>query len=176
MTPMELELDLQVPHPGAEVPALAEFRRWVGAALRRSRERRVELTVRVVDEAESRALNGRFRGQDRPTNVLSFPFEVPPGIDADDPARDLLGDLVICADLVRREAQEQDKPVAAHWAHLVVHGVLHLLDYDHIADDEAAEMESLETAILGELGFPPPYEPRMEQPRHAAPGSLPDSP
>lgn len=172
---MELELDLQVAHPGAAVPTLAELRCWVGAALRRSRER-AELTVRVVDEGESRALNGRFRGQDRPTNVLSFPFEVPPGIGADDPAHDLLGDLVICADLVRREAQEQGKPVAAHWAHLVVHGVLHLLDYDHTADDEATEMEALETAILGELGFPPPYEPRTEQPSHASPGSLTDSP
>ncbi|MFY9976155.1 MAG: rRNA maturation RNase YbeY [Chromatiaceae bacterium] len=172
---MELELDLQVPHPGAEVPTLAEFRRWVGAALQRSRAR-AELTVRVVDEAEIRALNRRFRGQDKATNVLSFPFEVPPGIDADEPVYDLLGDLVICADLVRREAQEQGKPVAAHWAHLVVHGVLHLLDYDHIADDEAAEMEALETAILGELGFPPPYEPRVERPSRASSGSLPDCP
>lgn len=169
---MDLELDLQVAQRGAEVPTLAELRCWVSAALRRGRKR-AELTVRVVDEAEIRALNQRFRGQDRPTNVLSFPFEVPPGIDADDPVHDLLGDLVICADLVRREAQEQGKPVAAHWAHLVVHGVLHLLDYDHIADDEAAEMEALETAILGELGFPPPYEPSMERPSPASQGASP---
>jgi probable rRNA maturation factor len=156
---MDLELDLQVEVEveGVPVPALADVRRWVVAALE-GRRQRAELTLRVVGEAEARALNLRFRGQDRATNVLSFPFDAPPGIDPVDPIHDLLGDLVICADLVQREAVEQGKAVAAHWAHLVVHGVLHLLDYDHLNEAEAAEMEGLESAILGGLGFPPPYE------------------
>ncbi len=155
---MDLELDLQLPleTAGADVPSLSDLRRWVAAALA-GRRARAELTVRVVGEAEGRDLNRRYRGQDRPTNVLSFPFDAPPGIDAADPIHDLLGDLVICADLVRQEAQEQGTPVVAHWAHLVVHGVLHLLDYDHLAEEEATQMEGLETAILGGLGFPPPY-------------------
>lgn len=158
---MDLELDLQLETVGADAPSQAELSRWVAAALEGRRER-AELTIRVVGEEEGRELNRRYRGQDRPTNVLSFPFDAPPWIDAGDPIHDLLGDLVICADLVRREAQEQGKPVAAHWAHLVVHGVLHLLDYDHLTDAEAAEMEGLETAVLGGLGFPSPYQPESE--------------
>lgn len=155
---VDLELDLQLEAEGVLVPPPADLRRWVAATLWGRRER-AELTLRVVTETEGRALNRRFRGQDRPTNVLSFPFEAPPGIDPEDPIHDLLGDLVICADLVQREAVAQGKAVVAHWAHLVVHGVLHLLDYDHRNEAEAAEMEGLETLILGRLGFPPPYEP-----------------
>ncbi|MGE5154938.1 MAG: rRNA maturation RNase YbeY [Bdellovibrio bacteriovorus] len=158
---MELELDLQVETTAPGVPSLADLRRWAMASLEGMRAR-AELTIRVVGEAEGRELNRRYRGQDRPTNVLSFPFEVPPGIDPDDAVHDLLGDLVICADLVQREAREQGKPAVAHWAHLVVHGVLHLLDYDHLTDEDAAQMEGLETAILGGLGFPPPYQPDTE--------------
>ena len=111
-----------------------------------------KMTVRIVDEAESHALNLNYRGKDRPTNVLSFPFECP-----DEVELPLLGDLVICRQVVEREAQEQDKPLMAHWAHMVVHGSLHLLGYDHIEDDEAEEMESLETQIMTELGFADPY-------------------
>ena len=158
---MDLELDLQLETVGADAPSQVELSRWAAAALEGRRER-AELTIRVVGEEEGRELNRRYRGQDRPTNVLSFPFDAPSWIDADDPIHDLLGDLVICADLVRREAQEQGKPVAAHWAHLVVHGVLHLLDYDHLTEDEATQMEGLETAILGGLGFPSPYQPESE--------------
>ena len=154
---MDLELDLQLEASGNDVPPPSALRQWVAAVLGDRRER-AELTIRVVGEEEARGLNRRFRGQDRPTNVLAFPFEEPPGIAEDDPVHDYLGDLVICADLVQREAREQGKPVTAHWAHLVVHGVLHLLDYDHLTDPEAAQMEGLETAILGGLGFPPPYE------------------
>lgn len=158
---MNLELDLQLGTAAPQVPSRAELRGWVAAVLEGRRER-AELTIRVVGESEARDLNRRYRGQDRATNVLSFPFEAPPGIADGDPIHDLLGDLVICAELVHREAREQGKPVAAHWAHLVVHGVLHLLDYDHLTEDEAAEMEGLETAILGGLGFPPPYDPASE--------------
>ena len=112
----------------------------------------LKMTVRIVDEAESHDLNLTYRGKDRPTNVLSFPFECP-----DEVELPLLGDLVICRQVVEREAIEQEKPLMAHWAHMIVHGSLHLLGYDHIEDDEAEEMESLETEIMQGLGFADPY-------------------
>ena len=154
---VHLELDLQLATDAPELPSLPQFERWTKAALDGHRER-AELTIRIVDPDEGAALNRQYRGLDRPTNVLSFPFELPPGLDPDDAIRDLLGDLVICAEVVRREALEQGKDAPAHWAHMVVHGVLHLLDYDHLDEAEAEAMETLETNILGGLGFPPPYE------------------
>ncbi len=111
-----------------------------------------ELTVRIVDTEESHQLNHDYRGKDKPTNVLSFPFEAPPGMELD-----LLGDLIIRCQVVEKEAEEQNKPLLAHWAHMVVHGSLHLLGYDHIEDDEAEEMESLETEIMQTMGFEDPY-------------------
>jgi probable rRNA maturation factor len=132
-------------------PAAADFRRWLRAALRTPRAT-VALTVRIVDEAESAELNGRFRDKHHPTNVLSFPAEAIAGIPAPE-----LGDLVICAPVVEREAAEQGKAVEAHWAHMAVHGVLHLRGYDHETDQEAERMEQLETGILERLGYPNPY-------------------
>ena len=133
------------------LPTAEQIEQWATAAVQPQSDE-VEMTVRIVDEAESHELNLNYRGKDRPTNVLSFPFECP-----DEVELPLLGDLVICRQVVEREAQEQDKPVMAHWAHMVVHGSLHLLGYDHIEDDEAEEMESLETQIMTELGFADPY-------------------
>ena len=133
------------------LPTAEQIEEWATAAVQPQSDE-VEMTVRIVDEAESHALNLNYRGKDRPTNVLSFPFECP-----DEVELPLLGDLVICRQVVEREAQEQDKPVMAHWAHMVVHGSLHLLGYDHIEDDEAEEMESLETQIMTGLGFADPY-------------------
>ena len=133
------------------LPTAEQIEQWATAAVQPESDE-VEMTVRIVDEAESHALNLNYRGKDRPTNVLSFPFECP-----DEVELPLLGDLVICLQVVEREAQEQDKPVMAHWAHMVVHGSLHLLGYDHIEDDEAEEMESLETQIMTGLGFADPY-------------------
>ncbi|MEM9057669.1 MAG: rRNA maturation RNase YbeY, partial [Pseudomonadota bacterium] len=144
----DLDLQLAVPQP---VPSIDSFRRWAGAALAGRRDG-AELTVRVVSPDESAALNAAYRGKDAPTNVLSFAAELPPPIDVP-----LLGDLVICAALVEREAREQGKTLEAHWAHLVVHGCLHLLGFDHGSDAEAREMEGLETVILAELGYPDPY-------------------
>jgi len=128
-----LMLDLEVQYAIREagitsqqaVPTQHEFHSWVAAALTPV-NRSVEMVIRVVDEQESRQLNSRYRGKDKPTNVLSFPFEAPAGIDSAH-----LGDLVICAALVKREAREQQKREIDHWAHLVVHGVLHLLGLDH---------------------------------------------
>jgi len=146
-------LDLQNASTSSWVPGVSACDHWVAAVLTGRRER-AELTIRVVDAAESAALNLRFRGKQGPTNVLSFPFESPPGM----PPIDLIGDLVICAPMVERESREQGKSLDAHWAHMVVHGILHLLGYDHLDDSEAAEMEGLETRILCGLGFPHPYE------------------
>jgi probable rRNA maturation factor len=158
---VDLVLDLQIVTGEAPVPAETDLARWAEAALA-GRRAGAELTIRVVGREEGRALNRRYRGPDRPTNVLSFPFELPAGMGVDDPLQDgvgdFLGDLVICAPVVQDEAREQGKPEAAHWAHLVVHGVLHLIDYEHVTDEGAVQMEALETAIIQGLGFPPPYE------------------
>ena len=145
-------IDLQIAcEQETGLPTAEQIEQWATAAVQPQSEE-VEMTVRIVDEAEGHELNLNYRGKDRPTNVLSFPFECP-----DEVELPLLGDLVICRQVVEREAQEQDKPVMAHWAHMVVHGSLHLLGYDHIKDDEAEEMESLETQIMTGLGFADPY-------------------
>lgn len=143
----------------AGLPAEADFLRWAEAALRAagsSGERRL-LDIRLVSEAESQALNRDYRGKDKPTNVLSFPADLPPELLAElDEVP--LGDLAICAEVVAREAVEQGKPLQAHWAHMTVHGVLHLLGHDHIEEADAARMEPLEIAVLAELGCDNPYD------------------
>ena len=145
-------IDLQIAcEQETGLPTAQQIEQWATAAVQPQSDE-VEMTVRIVDEAESHELNLNYRGKDRPTNVLSFPFECP-----DEVELPLLGDLVICRQVVEREAQEQEKPLMAHWAHMVVHGSLHLLGYDHIEDDEAEEMESLETQIMMGLGFADPY-------------------
>lgn len=136
------------------VPAEAEFRRWIEAALA-DRRPGTELAIRIVDESEGAELNATYRHKQGATNVLSFPAELPAGVPLA-----VLGDLVICAPVVTREAREQGKPPEAHWAHLVVHGCLHLLGFDHEAETEAAEMEALERSILARMGYPDPYAPR----------------
>ena len=145
-------VDLQIATENIEgLPTEEQIVQWATAAVQPEGDE-VEMTVRIVDESESHELNLTYRGKDRPTNVLSFPFECP-----DEVELPLLGDLVICRQVVEREAAEQEKPLMAHWAHMVVHGCLHLLGYDHIEDDEAEEMESLETQIMQGLGFDDPY-------------------
>ncbi|MFZ7260440.1 rRNA maturation RNase YbeY [Avibacterium avium] len=145
-------VDLQIAAENSEnLPTEQQFQQWATAAVQ-AENLQPEITIRVVDEAESQSLNATYRGKDYPTNVLSFPFECPEEVELP-----LLGDLVICRQVVEREAQEQSKPLMSHWAHMVVHGCLHLLGYDHIEDDEAEEMESLETEIMQDLGFADPY-------------------
>ena len=149
---MAIELDLQIACKNEQLPKFADFQRWVDSALCQY-NKPFELTIRLVDVEESQQLNFQYRHKDKPTNVLSFPFEVPKGIELD-----LLGDLIICVNVVEQEALEQKKTLKAHWSHMVIHGCLHLLGYDHISDDEAQEMESLEIDILAKLGFNNPYE------------------
>ncbi|MDY4594566.1 MAG: rRNA maturation RNase YbeY [[Pasteurella] aerogenes] len=145
-------IDLQIASENIEnLPSEEQIQQWANAAVR-AQTMEPEITVRIVDEAESHQLNLTYRGKDKPTNVLSFPFECP-----DEVELTLLGDLVICRQVVEQEAREQGKPLMAHWAHMVVHGCLHLLGYDHIEDAEAEEMESLETEIMLGLGFEDPY-------------------
>jgi probable rRNA maturation factor len=151
---MTLELDIQNASTAPHLPAPNQIRHWIEAALLAGRRARAELSVRLVDEPDGADLNKRFRGRHGATNVLSFPFEPLPGLGE----CDLIGDLVICAPIVAREAREQGKTLDAHWAHMLVHGVLHLLGYDHLDAASTEQMEVLETRILCGLGFPPPYE------------------
>lgn len=149
------KLDVSVGYAASRkgVPASASFRRWIEAALKGARRRKAtEVSVRIVDTEEGQALNLQYRGRDYATNVLSFPVELPPGVDLP-----LIGDLVICAPVVAREAAEQGKKPADHWAHLTIHGTLHLLGYDHIDEAEAEAMEALETRVLAGLGISDPY-------------------
>ncbi|MBW1213330.1 rRNA maturation RNase YbeY [Pantoea allii] len=145
-------LDLQLACEQTDnLPTESQFQHWLEASVMPFQPES-EVTIRVVDESESHELNLTYRGKDKPTNVLSFPFEAPPGIELP-----LLGDLIICRQVVEQEAQEQGKTTEAHWAHMVIHGTLHLLGYDHIEDGEAEEMEGIETEIMLALGYPDPY-------------------
>jgi len=148
---MSVTLDVQ--HEVEAGPDEDDIRRWIEAVLAAEAETaEVELTVRIVDEAEMAELNARYRHKTGPTNILSFPFEAPPGVELN-----LLGDLVIAAPVVQREAREQGKTETAHWAHMVVHGTLHLLGYDHLKPAEAEDMEAREIRILQQLGYSNPY-------------------
>lgn len=147
-----IELDLQIVSDADTLPSHADFLAWCNLGLRQ-RCNDSELTIRLVDIEEGQQLNLTWRNKDYPTNVLSFPADIPDGL-LDIP---LLGDLVICVPVVQLEAAEQNKQLIAHWAHLVIHGCLHLLGYDHIDDTEAEEMENLERQLLAEIGYPDPY-------------------
>jgi len=150
---MMLEVEVQVALETGGLPATAELRRWVEAALAGAAYTRdTEVVVRIVNEAESASLNQTYRHKAGATNVLSFPFAAPAGV-----AIDLLGDVVICAPVVVAEAVAQHKALPAHWAHLVIHGVLHLLGYEHQDAAQAEAMEQLEIRILAGLDYPDPY-------------------
>jgi probable rRNA maturation factor len=157
-------VDLQIVSESKELPTLAQLEQWAQLALRIA-DSEAEITIRIVDDKESNELNLQYRGKDKPTNVLSFPFEQP---EFDDPelaaemAAELgdvnyLGDLVVNAQLVAQEATQQHKNVIDHWAHLVIHGTLHLQGFDHIEDDEAEAMETLEVQLLATLNITNPY-------------------
>ena len=152
---MNVTVDIQ--NASAEpVPDEDDIRSWISDAVQLAlpdTPGNHAISVRLVDDAEMTDLNGRYRDKPQPTNVLSFPSELPKDLDLP-----LLGDIVICAPVVNREAEQQDKSQAAHWAHMAVHGTLHLLGYDHVENEDAKRMESLETRILADMGLPCPYE------------------
>lgn len=155
---MKPELDIQRIVESPDDPCDGDFEAWVSAALTAAGiHEAAELTLRLVDEEEIQTLNREYREKDYATNVLSFPADLPPEVQKLLPAR-LLGDIVICGAVVRREALEQGKKLQAHWAHMVVHGCLHLLGYDHMTVEDAAEMEPLEIRILAALDVADPYE------------------
>ena len=149
---MILQLDLQVGCEADYLPDHATCRQWVKVALEKAgfSAKKVDMTIRTVDTAESAHLNQTYRQKAGPTNILSFPFDIP-----SKKSVSLLGDLIICAPLVVQEASAQHKELRAYWAHLIVHGTLHLLAYDHQAEEQAIVMEKLETIILKSLGFAP---------------------
>jgi len=144
-------IEIQAVFDSADQPDRQQIQLWVDTALD-DYDHDTEIVVRIVGVEESAELNEQYRHKSGPTNILSFPVDLPEGIELD-----LLGDLVICAPVVEKEALEQDKPLAHHWAHIIVHGVLHLLGYDHIDDDEAELMENKEIAILNKLHINNPY-------------------
>lgn len=151
---MSLQLDIQNPEGYTNIPAETDLLHWAQAAWQGEGEAGVVL--RIVGNAEAYELNHTYRGKGYATNVLSFPYDMPPiELLDDEPA--YLGDLVICQSVILREATEQHKTLSQHWAHLLIHGLLHLQGYDHITENEAEVMENLETNILAQLGFPDPY-------------------
>ena len=150
---MKLHVDIQTAS-SEPVPPAEDIRNWIAAALDgRAPQEQVEVSVRLVDSAEMAQLNETYRGKTGATNVLSFPANLPTEL-----AIPLLGDIVICAPVVRAEAAQQGKSPSAHWAHMTVHGTLHLLGYDHIEEEEATIMEALESAILNALNYRCPYD------------------
>lgn len=147
-------LDLQIKSRASHVPSKRAFQRWIRMALAGRISRNAELTLRVVGPTEMQRLNREYRGKDYATNVLSFPFDAPKDVSL---PVEVLGDIVLCAATVQREAREQGKDVDAHWAHLTVHGVLHLLGLDHHTTRHATVMEGAEIAVLAMLGYANPY-------------------
>lgn len=149
----DIILDLQIATQHSDsLPTEQQIMQWLEVILPQFMEK-AEITIRIVDEQESQQLNYTYRHKDKPTNVLSFPFESPVEIEVP-----LLGDLIICKQVVEAEAIEQHKTLTSHWAHMIVHGCLHLLGYDHILDEEAEEMENIEIDIMKQLGFNNPYQ------------------
>jgi probable rRNA maturation factor len=153
--PIRLDVSVHYGLPRAGLPAAVSFRKWVAAALH-NRIREADLALRIVGAKEGRALNRHYRGKDYATNVLSFPADLPEGLPAG-VRLPLLGDLVLCAPVIAKEAREQKKPLAAHYAHMTVHGALHLLGWDHEDACDAECMEKLEREILADLGIDDPY-------------------
>ena len=159
MTPIPV-VELQSDLPASGLPAADQVQRWAETAARLAGGASGEIVIRIVDEAESQALNHDYRGKNSPTNVLSFPFELPEGMPEQMRAElgeGIIGDIAICAPVVEREAKDQGKAAEAHWAHMVIHGVLHLLGHDHVEDAGAEIMEAMEIRALSELGYPNPY-------------------
>jgi len=162
MKSMKVDLELQNPYAFTSIPEQSDCQRWVKTALSViGYDKPCALVIRFVDEAEAKALNHDFRDKNYATNVLSFPYEVSEvELDIAELSNDenYIGDLVLCEKVVTQEAKQQNKVLIQHWAHLIIHGTLHLNGYDHLTDDEAEEMEDFEIKILKEIGFANPYK------------------
>ena len=150
---MTAHVDLQIACEADNLPTIIDFETWLNTVTTED----IEVCIRIVTETESQMLNKEFRGKDKPTNVLSFHYDHDDDIHQQDEEVKHLGDLVICADIIAAEAKAQHKDLLAHWAHMMVHGVLHLQGHDHQTDAEAVQMESLEVNIIENLGFRNPY-------------------
>lgn len=150
-------LDIQIATEFEGIPNQQQFQQWVDTVLS-DQAQDSEIVIRLVDAAESAELNRQYRHKQGATNILSFPFEAPEGMELD-----LLGDLVICAPLIAQQAVEQKKLPEHHWAHITIHGVLHLLGYDHIEESDAEEMEALEIKLLNMLNIANPYQEESSQ-------------
>ena len=150
-----VNLGVQYTEQAEEPPSIDEFQSWANIAL--INEKDVEVNLRIVGEEESQSFNKEYRNKDKPTNVLSFPMEIPPALADEIDVPVILGDLIICAPVVEQEARQQNKTSKAHWARMVIHGMLHLQGYDHISDEQAEQMESLEIKLLQQLGIENPY-------------------
>ena len=149
-----VELDLQYAEKSEEPPSRGEFQQWVNLSV--IEDKPAHVSIRIVDKTESQSLNKQYRSKNKPTNVLSFSMELPDDL-IDEMDVFMLGDLVICAPVVEKEAREQGKEVKSHWAHMVIHGMLHLQGYDHISEADAEEMEGLEIKLLQQIGINNPY-------------------
>lgn len=162
-TPTGAILDLQLASHCSDIPGQQDIQLWLDTLLSYEQLDRKEVTVRIVDDEEIHQLNQQYRGKDKSTNVLSFPFEMPEvyfpdGEKIDESMSHFLGDIVICAQVVTQESKQQNKPLGHHWAHMLIHGTLHLLGYDHIEIQDAQEMEGIEIAILKKLAIDDPYQ------------------
>ncbi len=144
MAQVDIQIASKLPLPSADA-----MQCWISTAVPEDKI----ISLRIVDSEEIQQLNRDYRQKDKPTNVLAFPCELPEEVD-----EPLIGDIVACAEVIANEAREQNKSLEAHWAHMLIHGSLHLLGYDHIEEHEALDMEAQETRLLAELGFPAPYE------------------
>jgi len=162
---MSVQLDIQLaddlPESIEEPPSSQLLSDWAQAAWKGDESIDPVLSLRIVSEAESQQLNNDYRGKNKPTNVLSFPMQIESDLEGFSMPDFILGDLAICAEVVAREAQQQQKTFQAHWAHMVIHGMLHLQGFDHIEDEDALQMETLETEIMQQLGFSDPYQPNI---------------
>jgi probable rRNA maturation factor len=165
---VNINLDLQLASDCSDIPSLEDMQAWLNVLMSEQHMADKEIAIRVVDGAEIQQLNKQFRGKDKTTNVLSFPFEMPDitfpnemEMESDsemDMQPNFLGDIVICAPVVKQEAIEQNKALPDHWTHMLVHGTLHLMGYDHIEEQDANEMEGIEIAVLKKLGIDDPYQ------------------
>lgn len=152
-----MTVEIQIVSTSQSLPSREQFNQWVDLAIEPARQG-ADVVIRIVDKVESAELNQTYREKEGATNVLSFPFEVPDGIPAEALTGDILGDLVICAAIVEQQAKQQEKPRMSHWAHMVIHGCLHLQGYDHVEPEQAVVMENLEIKLLNSIGIDNPYE------------------